>query len=416
MWETQERKKLNEIFNPVSEPIFGKLKDFDDIPWGNDSAFNNSLDMAYLYNHSGDKYVSSILHNMGHQSSQMLTLFLQSCYSIYKNKWTRLWEINNLEFNPIENYSMEEKHTGTDTDLDTPSNWQTSEVQTPNQWKQETSHKASQDYKSTDTQKPTNWKEEVNHKASQDYKESDTQKPTNWQNTTVHSNTDYTETETKKPTNWKETKDYTYTNYKESDTDTPTNWKKTTTSLNTDNGSESKTSVYAFNSSDAVPTAETETKVKSKTDEEQTGTYKKDHEITGSRKEDTSQSGEFETEKTITGSQTDTTTQSGTFDTEHTQTGYTTDEKTQSGTFATEHTQSGYTTDETTHSGTFTTTNTQNGTYEKKTTYNSTLKRSGNIGVTTSQQMAQSSIELWQWLYFEEVFKDLDKFLCLETY
>lgn len=45
-----------------------------------------------------------------------------------------------------------------------------------------------------------------------------------------------------------------------------------------------------------------------------------------------------------------------------------------------------------------------------------TLSRSGNIGVTTSQQMQQSSIELWQYKYFEEVFNDLDRYLTLSIY
>ena len=44
------------------------------------------------------------------------------------------------------------------------------------------------------------------------------------------------------------------------------------------------------------------------------------------------------------------------------------------------------------------------------------LTRSGNIGVTTSQQLLQSEIELWQWNYFNQVFADIDKILCLSIY
>ena len=42
--------------------------------------------------------------------------------------------------------------------------------------------------------------------------------------------------------------------------------------------------------------------------------------------------------------------------------------------------------------------------------------RSGNIGVTTSQQMAQSDIELWRWNFFYEVFADIDKVFTISTY
>ena len=50
-------------------------------------------------------------------------------------------------------------------------------------------------------------------------------------------------------------------------------------------------------------------------------------------------------------------------------------------------------------------------------TRNYTLTRSGNIGVTTSQQMLQSERELWIWNFFRDVvFPDLDKVLTLRIY
>lgn len=45
-----------------------------------------------------------------------------------------------------------------------------------------------------------------------------------------------------------------------------------------------------------------------------------------------------------------------------------------------------------------------------------TLTRHGNIGVTTSQQMLQSEIQLWQWTFFNDVFKDIDTILTIQTY
>ena len=44
------------------------------------------------------------------------------------------------------------------------------------------------------------------------------------------------------------------------------------------------------------------------------------------------------------------------------------------------------------------------------------LTRSGNIGVTTSQQMLQSSIELARWNFWLQVFEDLDATFCLDCY
>ena len=70
-------------------------------------------------------------------------------------------------------------------------------------------------------------------------------------------------------------------------------------------------------------------------------------------------------------------------------------------------------TDTTTQSGSITDTNTGTDTH----THNYELTRSGNIGVTTSQQMIQSEHDLWQWNFFDNVvFPDIDRVLTLMIY
>lgn len=51
-----------------------------------------------------------------------------------------------------------------------------------------------------------------------------------------------------------------------------------------------------------------------------------------------------------------------------------------------------------------------------KDTGSHSLTRSGNIGVTTTQQMAESEIEYRRNLYFDMVFSDIDKLLTLPIY
>lgn len=53
---------------------------------------------------------------------------------------------------------------------------------------------------------------------------------------------------------------------------------------------------------------------------------------------------------------------------------------------------------------------------DNATTENRSLTRSGNIGVTTSQQMIESERDLWQWNFFNNVFSDIDSILCLDIY
>ena len=59
---------------------------------------------------------------------------------------------------------------------------------------------------------------------------------------------------------------------------------------------------------------------------------------------------------------------------------------------------------------------TQTGYREESRTGYCDLERSGNIGVTTSQQMLESEINLWQWNFYDQVFADIDKVLALEIY
>ena len=209
---------------------------------------------------------------------------------------------------------MEEKHTGNDTRLET----------------------------------PTNWKETTTEKPGVD---------------------GYSETETQTPTNWKESRKDTVGDdgYTETETQTPTDWEKVIESDKADNNVEGSTSLYAFNSSDPVPISKNETQTDSKTTETQSGTYETKREISGEKDVDIERTGTYETKREIEGEKI-------------TETGHT-------------------------------------GTYEDKTTYNSTLKRSGNIGTVTAQDMIEQEIELWRWNFFRDVvFPDVAKALTISLY
>ena len=71
------------------------------------------------------------------------------------------------------------------------------------------------------------------------------------------------------------------------------------------------------------------------------------------------------------------------------------------------------TTETETETGTF---ETETGTRTETETGNRRLTRSGNIGVTTSQQMLESEIKLWEWSFYETVFKDVDTVLTVPKY
>lgn len=61
-------------------------------------------------------------------------------------------------------------------------------------------------------------------------------------------------------------------------------------------------------------------------------------------------------------------------------------------------------------------TSTETGTETKKNTGTETLTRSGNIGVTTSQQMLESELELRKYDFYQMIYNDIDTILCLKIY
>lgn len=310
------RTKLKDVFlDAISAGIFDTFQNLN-VPW-KDEGIDESLDLFFITNY-GERLISPLtntcLDTTGKLTAAKQTLLATAIVNLFGKNWTKEYAVLSAQYDPIENYSMEEKHTGNDTRLETPTNW-----------------------KETTTEKPG-----VNG---------------------------YSETETQTPTNWKESRKETVGDdgYTETETQTPTDWEKTIESDKADNDVEGSTSLYAFNSSDPVPISKSETQTDSKSVETQSGTYETKKEISGEKDVDIERTGTYETKREIEGEKI-------------TETGHT-------------------------------------GTYEDKTTYDSTLTRSGNIGVTTSQQMIEQEINLWKWNYFRDVvFPDVAKALTISLY
>ena len=348
-------------------------------PAAGDSRFkiDVTVDEDTLHVVTPDQFKDAALYDYGERSflcfenDVPLTAFynrFSAWFSQREYDITKEFEALRTEYKPLENYNSVEEKTGTETGLQTPTNW-----------KETKDFKVSQDYKTTDSQKPNNWKETVDHKVSQDYKETDTQKPTNWKETVDHKVSEgYKETDSEKPSNWKETKNTSGTDPVAANTSTSTN------------------SIMPFNGSAFIDASKTTNVNAFNETTERTGTFDHEHTQTGTRTDEKTQSGTFDTEHTQTGTRTEETEHSGTYDVEHTQTGIKTDERSQTGTFDVEHTQTGTRTEETA----------KTGIYEDKMTYNTKLTRSGNIGVTTSQQMLLSEIDLRSRNYVRELIKE----------
>lgn len=283
--------KLNDVFTDyINNGIFTFLNSLD-VPW-KEKNIHQQLNLQYHGNISGKKETSPLVDSLiveNNLTDNSKTMLAMSIFSIYSNKWNKLYRILSLEYEPIENYNMIETEKTTSTN------------------------------KNTDTI-TTN---------------------------TTNSN-DITETNTGTNTS----NDSENTTGKNTITDSRT--------IEENNSVTNNNSLYGFNSASAV-NADSQNGIETRNTTD-TNTHNDD--LKGTRTNEHSEN--INTSK-VTAQKNDI-------------------KDTKDGT------------------------HTENGSQDR------TLSRHGNIGVTTSQQMINSEIELWQWDFFSGVFKDIDKILTIQTY
>ena len=111
---TCEVVTMNEAYpnGELGNGIFTDLQELD-IPWKEES-INDKLDMLY-YSRSGDKSVSRLvskrLNTDGYLPSLDRAALASAIFSYYSVKWSKLYDTLSFEYNPIENYRMEEEET-----------------------------------------------------------------------------------------------------------------------------------------------------------------------------------------------------------------------------------------------------------------------------------------------------------------
>lgn len=318
-------KRLIDVFPSAltGQGIFGAMNEIETLPFPVTPLI---MDIEYFGNVSGNKIVSPLIDRIvtnDEITTAQITTLSNIIISMYYERWGKLYSTFELEYNPIENYNMEEIMTD-----------------------DETVHEYGKTLQRRDnlTHAKTGTETETDNLQEQRADNLTSQRTDN-----LTKSIDRDVTETRNTT----------------DTETP----------NLTNNTNNK--IFGFNSSVG---ADSDSQVMTSTG---TTTNAK----TGTIDTDTDET------ETNTGTQT-------TLDT-----GTSTNAKT--GTVQMQ------------HNITDTDTGTQNtamgGTDTD--TRNYTLHRTGNIGVTTSQQMIQSERDLWLWDFFHTVvFPDVDKILTIPIY
>lgn len=370
--------------NFMSDGIFTYL--INSTSWTAPFSNDVELNLQYYGNVSGDKPISPLVNKLLGDNETLsaanMTSLANVLIAMYGLKWNKLWDTTQLEYNPIENYSMVEGENITDNTVSSRKTTYNTTIQDvgSDQLTNNLTQTLTNALTDTKTLDLTNSREvDLTDKRTDDLEHLTTNNLTDTLTNNLSDTT--TRTGTVGTVNHSET----------------VNTPNTTTTENT----------FGFNSASAVPTTTTS----------RTGT----------------ENNETDTTDTVTNNTTDTLTRGGTETTLKTgtetvaDTGDVTTTKTGNETVTDMGTET-YAktgTETTANSGTSTTdktnTNTRTGADEvagsDDKTVGRTLTRNGNIGVTTSQQMIQAERELWMWNYFADVlFPDINSVLTLSIY
>ena len=341
-----ELTKLNDVYKDwaTGDGVFTDLNNLD-VPWKDEQNpnFYKNLNMAYHGAHSGDKNVSPVVYKfLKSEDVDTRGKLANIIFTMFSDKWAKLWDALQIEYNPLENYNMTENETPAEvTHTITPA-----EIDTTTTPASETiTHTPAE---TTETDTPT------------EYTETDTPAET---------------TETITPAETTET-------VTPAETTTTTKPAKTTT----------ENQVSAFNSSSYVDdnittlTGDDNDKGSESIDVDTAGSNKLEVDTAGSNKLEVDTAGTHKFEVDTAGTHK--------FEVDESET----------------------------------TTNVINSNEVETTRVNAvgsdaltvqnerTLTRSGNIGITTSQQMLSSEIELRKWIYYRGVFDDIDTILTLSIY
>lgn len=117
-----ELYSINKILDTTEPKIFDYLGLYESLQDFITSENIDILNTDYYLSHSNEKFISPFvekLFNDGKTPEQISSLVAQICYSRFGDKWKKLYDALMTQYNPLENYSMEEIRTPDLEDSDT---------------------------------------------------------------------------------------------------------------------------------------------------------------------------------------------------------------------------------------------------------------------------------------------------------
>ena len=105
---------IDDILSTETSLIFDELVDKTDLNDFINSDNVVTLNQDYYLSHSNDKYVSPFvekLYDDGKSATEITSFVASIVYNRFGVKWKKIYDALMTEYNPLENYSMEEERT-----------------------------------------------------------------------------------------------------------------------------------------------------------------------------------------------------------------------------------------------------------------------------------------------------------------
>lgn len=346
----------------LGDGIFTDLQSFD-VPWKN-LGISSYLNFGY-YQNSARKTVSPLVvdvcNNIAPLTQEQRSLLAGTIYNIYSKKWERLWGIYQTEYDPLQNYLIEEDETINTSGSSTTDNTgtQTTVIDT------DTTNTGTDTVVVDDTITNTGTDTHNISKSTSDGGNESVRRINERRNTGT--NTIVTDSDS-----------------------------SNTGTVTTEGTSSTLDGVFGFNSANSVGSDTRDVDADSTRTDNLASTVDTTETNTQNLTEAVDGTDTRTRALTHTETNSDTNTKNLTTDQDTTQT----ETKNLASTVDTTNTRTDNLTRES----------------EEQTESVRSLSKSGNIGFNTPQEMLFSDLELWQWNFFKSVFDDIDSILTIPIY
>ena len=107
-----DKTRMKDKFSLLDCNAFFLALEANGAPWYDEQLTGQASNLAWLYfNRSRQKLVTSMVK----ESNSAMSAYAEIVLQMYGDKWTHIWDLYQLDYNPIENYNMIENGSDTNT-------------------------------------------------------------------------------------------------------------------------------------------------------------------------------------------------------------------------------------------------------------------------------------------------------------